>query len=159
MTAIKATSLMTALVLTGEAKVAEFAAEAVRLSIPFTVEPLPDDKWLFTTKREHRQLIQELDRRLSLTYGEDRGPFDNYQMFSREGNDACEALVAQIVGDGQAGKVTRLTLDEAKEAGMKKIGETHLEVGDTEPDGEICHQLNIRLCGPLRWQEYGRWTG
>lgn len=41
----------------------------------------------------------------------------------------------------------------------REIAKVHLEVGDTEPDGEICHQINERLCKPQLWQEYGRWTG
>ena len=90
---------------------------------------------------------------------EDRGPNSSYEMFSREGNDACEALVTQLVADGNAGRLTRLTLNAAKETAVREVAEKHQEIHDTEPDGEICHQLNERLCKPLLWKEYGRWTG
>lgn len=89
---------------------------------------------------------------------DDRGPNSNYQMFSREGNDACEALVQKIVAEGEAGKINRLTLHAAVRAGIKEISKKYLEVQDTEPDGEIPYQINERLCKPMRWVEYGRWT-
>ena len=89
---------------------------------------------------------------------DERGLYRNYQMYSREGNDACEALVQEIVTGGEAGTLNRLTLHHAVREGIKEIAKTHPEVHDTEPDGEIPHQINERLCKPQWWQEYGRWT-
>jgi hypothetical protein len=90
---------------------------------------------------------------------DDRLPESLYEMFSRGGNDACESLVQQIVADGFDGKLTRLTLDAAKEAAQKEVSQTYREVYDTEPDGRIAHEINERLCKPQEWDEYGRWTG
>jgi hypothetical protein len=90
---------------------------------------------------------------------DDRGPNAHYEMFSRKGNDACEALVQRLVDAGESGDLTRKSLEAARRAGQAEIAETHPEVHDTEPDGQICHQLNERLCKPQMWSEYGRWTG
>jgi hypothetical protein len=80
-------------------------------------------------------------------------------MFSRAGNDACEALVSAIVAAGLAGELDRKGLHAVKEDAQRELAVDFPEVNDTEPDGMICHQLNERLCKPQMWQEYGRWTG
>lgn len=90
---------------------------------------------------------------------DDRGPNERYQMFSRFGNDACEEMVAEVVAAGLAGSFDRRQLQARKEQGQNGVARRYPEVNDTEPDGQICHELNERLCKPMMWQEYGRWTG
>ena len=57
----------------------------------------------------------------------------------------------KIVEDGEAGKINRLTLHDAVMAGIKTIALTHPEVHDTEPDSQIPHEINKRLCEPQLW--------
>jgi len=90
---------------------------------------------------------------------DERGPNRRYQMYSLEGNDACEELVRATVKLGEMREITRLTLDAAVQKGIKEIAKTHPEVHDTEPDSQIPYEINERLCKPQLWQEYGRWTG
>ena len=90
---------------------------------------------------------------------DERGPNSRYQMYSLEGNDACEAFVRAIVKLGEVGRITRLTLDTAVREGMKQISADYPEVFDTEPSSQIPHEINERLCKPQMWAEYGRWTG
>lgn len=82
---------------------------------------------------------------------DDRGPNGRYQMFSREGNDACEALVVRVVEMIEAGKVNRSSLITVIHLEMREVEKTHDEVWDTEPRGQILWEVSKRGCEPQMW--------
>jgi hypothetical protein len=91
---------------------------------------------------------------------EDRGDHDNYQMYSKEGNDACEDAVAGIVRAAESmrgdERLTReLVIDWIRNA-HKAVRAMHPEVRDTEPASEIVYQVNVRVCGPNSIQPIDR---
>ncbi len=88
----------------------------------------------------------------------DRGPNERYQMFSREGNDMCEIEVAKIVAEAASGTLSRRTLRERVVRAHATIcAAGHEEVYDTEPQYEIAHEINTRVCKPQMWLEFTRW--
>lgn len=92
------------------------------------------------------------------TQQDSRGPNARYEMFSREGNDACEAEVAKIVAEVEAGKITRRTLREAYRRVLTAVAEAgHTEVHDTEPEWAIADEFTKRICRPQMWQDFSRW--
>ena len=70
----------------------------------------------------------------------------NYEMFSTSGEKACQKLVNdisnKILGDK---RVTGEEIDQMLKEGTAKIAKTHGEVYDTEPRGEIAHQVSKAL--------------
>lgn len=81
-------------------------------------------------------------------------PFSAYEMFSPEGNTACEALVATVeeVAKRAFWEKTphdREALISLIRRGVTEIALTHREVWDTEPIAEIALQINVRVFRPL----------
>jgi len=70
----------------------------------------------------------------------------NYQMFSKAGNKACESLVRKIEKKIFGTKrVTKEQIEEMIKKGFEKIGQTHSEIGDSEPESDICFFINKAL--------------
>jgi late competence protein required for DNA uptake (superfamily II DNA/RNA helicase) len=69
-----------------------------------------------------------------------------YEMFSTAGEKACQKLVNDISGKILGDKrVTGAKVGEMLEEGVAEIAKTHREVYDTEPRGEIAHQISKAL--------------
>lgn len=74
-----------------------------------------------------------------------------YEMYSTEGNDACEAAVANIanVADTVSGSVTREEVKCLIQNAFKSVRAAGFgEVYDTEPQYQIVEEVNIRVCAP-----------
>ena len=68
---------------------------------------------------------------------------ENYEMFSEEGNQACQALVDKATAFIKSDKkVTPPELRKMISDGMKEIEKDHSEVWDSEPPYHICRILN-----------------
>ena len=69
-----------------------------------------------------------------------------YEMFSPAGEKACQSLV-DAVAEKISGKerMTKERIKELYDAGRKKISLKHGEVYDTEPRGNIAHEISKSL--------------
>lgn len=76
---------------------------------------------------------------------DDRGPHEQYQMYSREGNDAVAAMVAQVQAEALAHRMMRGGIVEALAKGMVEVRKAHPEIHDTEPEWEIVDVMNAFL--------------
>lgn len=69
-----------------------------------------------------------------------------YEMFSTAGEKACQKLVndisVKILGEK---RVTGEEIKKMLEEGSAKVAKTHREIYDTEPRGEIAHQISKAL--------------
>lgn len=79
-----------------------------------------------------------------------------YQMFSSEGNQACEQLVARVAEEIQSGVLTRNTLP-ARITTLQGIIEGDFpEVTDTEPQYAIAAAVS-EICKVQGWTPVERW--
>jgi len=81
---------------------------------------------------------------------DDRGPHAHFQMYSRAGNDALEAVIAELAQDTKA--LLLLRRDDvlaALRTGLKGLDAAgHPEWHDTEPRWEIVDAVNFRVMDP-----------
>jgi hypothetical protein len=81
-----------------------------------------------------------------------RRDFPSYEMYTQEGDIAVHRMVTCIVTDIAAGRIRRLELEGRIKLGCTWVAETgHLEVWDTEPQGDIEDAIN-RACLHQGWQ-------
>ena len=81
-----------------------------------------------------------------------------YEMFTKSGNKACHSLVTKICKKIQGNK--RLSKEEVLKMvvdGINKIAIKHGEVNDTEPEANICYQVNKELMRVGYGYEISRW--
>lgn len=72
----------------------------------------------------------------------DRGEHAGFQMFSKEGNDACANMVLSIAQDvSNLGLQREAALILLKD-GVKQVRQAHAEIHDTEPEWAIVDAIN-----------------
>jgi hypothetical protein len=70
----------------------------------------------------------------------------SYDMYTPAGDKACQKLVDGIVAKINGDKrVTGEEIEKLLKDGVAKVAKTHKEVHDTEPRGEIAHQISKAL--------------
>ena len=77
----------------------------------------------------------------------------DYQMFGKAGNYAVRRMVDKIIHDGESGKLRRSGLENAIEAGLRKVAAKHREVYDTAVREIVLMEIDRRLCEPQGWKE------
>jgi len=75
-------------------------------------------------------------------------------MFSPEGNNAAEAAFQTVKRDATNRRTLNSLIKTAMEA-VKVAG--HGEIGDTEPEWEMCYRVNAEICEPEGWKPVSRW--
>lgn len=84
--------------------------------------------------------------------------FTRYSMFTDKANKAVAKAVDKLIARGLKGEFPRTALHDEIRTMMKALVKAgHGEVHDTEPEWDICDQVNTRLCGPMGWVETSRW--
>jgi hypothetical protein len=69
-----------------------------------------------------------------------------FEMYTPAGDKACQKLVDGIVAKINGDKrVTGEEIEKLLKDGVAKVAKTHREVHDTEPRGEIAHQISKAL--------------
>ena len=77
-------------------------------------------------------------------------PDHRYQCYTASGNSKVAALVAPFLADIRAEAFPRRTLNERYEALLTEISRTVPEVYDTEPRGQIAHEVT-EACHAVGW--------
>jgi hypothetical protein len=78
-------------------------------------------------------------------YAAEYGPNEHFQMYTREGNDACAKLTQDLVTRAEEGRWRRAEVVTWLKNGMAILGLSHPEVHDTEPEWAIVDEVNVWL--------------
>jgi hypothetical protein len=74
-----------------------------------------------------------------------RGAYAQFQMFTREGNDAVGAMVLAILSDAVRLGPPRTVVIEAIQQGVRNLARRFPEIHDTEPEHAITDAVNHYL--------------
>lgn len=80
----------------------------------------------------------------------------DYEMFTDEGNQACQQIVERIKAEICSGVLTRNMLPERIQQLCVEVAQKHGEVWDTEPQANLADRINV-LCTEHGWMEISRW--
>jgi len=69
-------------------------------------------------------------------------PWQHYQMYTPEGNEAVGQMVQRVIADSQRLNCQRPAVIDAMRNGIREVGKVHPEVRDTEPRGAIYDALD-----------------
>jgi hypothetical protein len=77
----------------------------------------------------------------------ERGEHAGFQMYSREGNDACAAMVLGVIRSAEQSEPSPSALRLMVAGRVRELAGAHPEVHDTEPEWAIVDALNSWLEG------------
>lgn len=80
----------------------------------------------------------------------------DFEMFTPEGNRACEQIVLRISAEITERILTRNMLPARIEALCQEVAKEHGEVYDTEPQYHLAERISA-LCLEQNWQPVSRW--
>ena len=82
--------------------------------------------------------------------------YDNYEMYTDDGDAYVAREVNDLIERGMAGGFERVHLLGEIRAMIDSVSKVHGEVYDTEPEANIADQINERLCKRQGWLPVSR---
>lgn len=80
-----------------------------------------------------------------------------FEMFTPEGDRACQQIVDRLVAEAQQGVLTRNMLPERVRKMIQVVQQNHEEVWDTEPQYALAAEISKFVCKPQGWEPIERW--
>ena len=75
----------------------------------------------------------------------ERGEHAGFQMFSRQGNDACALIVTDIAAGLEQAPQRREDIIARLQHGVRNVRKVHPEIFDTEPEWALVDAMNALL--------------